>query len=111
MDLCDRNDIQALLARHGFRFAKSLGQNFLIRGDVAEDIAAAGCVSGCGVLEVGPGIGALTVQLARRAEKVGSVELDKRLPPGGGGCCAASWATRSRRGFCPPVCRGAALSS
>ena len=46
MDLCDRNDIQALLARHGFRFAKSLGQNFLIRGDVAEDIAAAGCVSG-----------------------------------------------------------------
>ena len=48
---------------------------------MAEDIAAAGCVSGCGVLEVGPGIGALTVQLARRAEKVVSVELDKRLPP------------------------------
>ena len=74
MDLCDRNDIQALLARHGFHFAKALGQNFLIRGDVAEDIAAAGCVPGCGVLEVGPGIGALTVQLARRAEKVVSVE-------------------------------------
>ena len=81
MDLCDRNDIQALLVRHGFHFAKALGQNFLIRGDVAEDIAAAGCVPGCGVLEVGPGIGALTVQLARRAEKVVSVELDKRLPP------------------------------
>ena len=81
MDLCDRNDIQALLARHGFHFAKALGQNFLIRGDVAEDIAAAGCVPGRGVLEVGPGIGALTVQLARRAEKVVSVELDKRLPP------------------------------
>lgn len=80
MDLCDRNDIQALLARHGFHFAKSLGQNFLIRGDVAEDIAAAGCGAGCGVLEVGPGIGALTVQLARRADKVVSVELDKRLP-------------------------------
>ena len=48
MDLCDRNDIQALLARHGFHFAKALGQNFLIRGDVAEDIAAAGCVPGCG---------------------------------------------------------------
>ena len=81
MDLCDRNDIQALLARHGFHFARALGQNFLIRGDVAEDIAAAGCVPGCGVLEVGPGIGALTVQRARRAEKVVSVELDKRLPP------------------------------
>lgn len=81
MDLCDRKDIQSLLARHGFHFAKSLGQNFLIRGDVAEAIADAGCIPGCGVLEVGPGIGALTVQLARRAEKVVSVELDKRLPP------------------------------
>lgn len=81
MDLCDRKDIQSLLARHGFHFAKSLGQNFLIRGDVAEAIADAGCFPGCGVLEVGPGIGALTVQLARRAEKVVSVELDKRLPP------------------------------
>ena len=81
MNLCDRNDIQALLARHGFRFAKSLGQNFLIEGWVAEDIAAAGCPEGCGVLEVGPGIGALTVQLAHRAEKVVSVELDRRLPP------------------------------
>ena len=81
MDLCDRKDIQSLLARHGFHFAKSLGQNFLIRGDVAEAIADAGCIPGCGVLEVGPGIGALTVQLARRAEKVVPVELDKRLPP------------------------------
>ena len=81
MNLCDRNDIQALLSRHGFRFAKSLGQNFLIESWVAEDMAAAGCPSGCGVLEVGPGIGALTVQLARRAEKVVSVELDRRLPP------------------------------
>ena len=81
MDLCDRNDIQALLARHGFHFAKALGQNFLIRGDVAEDIAAAGCVPGCGVLEVGPGIGSLTTQLARRAGKVVSVELDRRLYP------------------------------
>ena len=81
MDLCDRKDIQSLLARHGFHFAKSLGQNFLVRGDVAEAIADAGCIPGCGVLEVGPGIGALTVQLARRAEKVVSVELDKRLPP------------------------------
>ena len=81
MDLCDRKDIQSLLARHGFYFAKSLGQNFLIRGDVAEAIADAGCIPGCGVLEVGPGIGALTVQLAQRAEKVVSVELDKRLPP------------------------------
>ena len=82
MDLCDRNDIQALLARHGFRFAKSLGQNFLIEGWVAEDIAAAsGADAGTGVVEVGPGIGSLTTQLARRAGKVVSVELDRRLYP------------------------------
>ena len=82
MDLCDRNDIQALLARHGFRFAKALGQNFLIEGWVAEDIAAAsGADAGTGVVEVGPGIGSLTTQLARRAGKVVSVELDRRLYP------------------------------
>lgn len=81
MNLCDRSDIEALLRRHGFRFAKSLGQNFLIEGRVAEEIAAAGCPEGCGVVEVGPGIGALTVQLAQRAERVVSVELDRRLPP------------------------------
>ena len=82
MDLCDRNDIQALLARHGFRFAKALGQNFLIEGWVAEDIAAAsGADADTGVVEVGPGIGSLTTQLARRAGKVVSVELDRRLYP------------------------------
>ena len=82
MDLCDRNDIQALLARHGFRFAKSLGQNFLIESWVAEDIAAAsGADAGTGVVEVGPGIGPLTQQLCRRAGKVVSVELDQRLYP------------------------------
>ena len=82
MDLCDRNDIQALLARHGFRFSRALGQNFLIEGWVAEDIAAAsGADAGTGVVEVGPGIGSLTTQLARRAGKVVSVELDRRLYP------------------------------
>ena len=82
MDLCDRNDIQALLARHGFRFAKALGQNFLIEGWVAEDIAAAsGADADTGVVEVGPGIGSLTTQLARRAGKVTAVELDKSLLP------------------------------
>ena len=82
MDLCDRNDIQTLLARHGFRFSRALGQNFLIEGWVAEDIAAAsGADADTGVVEVGPGIGSLTTQLARRAGKVVSVELDRRLYP------------------------------
>lgn len=82
MDLCDINQIKALLARHGFRFSKSMGQNFLIEDWVPYDIAdASGAGAGCGVLEVGPGIGPLTSQLAKRADKVISVELDKALLP------------------------------
>ena len=74
MDLCDISQIKALLARHGFRFSKSMGQNFLIENWVPQDIAAAsGAGPGAGVLEVGPGIGPLTVQLARRADNVVSV--------------------------------------
>lgn len=80
MNLCDRNEIQALLQRHGFKFAKSLGQNFLIDEQVPYDIAAASeADETCGVLEIGPGIGCLTDQLCKRAGKVVSVELDSRL--------------------------------
>ena len=80
MNLCDRNEIQALLQRHGFKFAKSLGQNFLIDEQVPYDIAAASeADENCGVLEIGPGIGCLTDQLCKRAGKVVSVELDSRL--------------------------------
>ena len=82
MDLCNINEIKALLARHGFRFSKSMGQNFLIADWVPQDIAAAsGAGAGTGVLEVGPGIGPLTRQLAGRADKVVSVELDRSLLP------------------------------
>ncbi len=82
MDLCSRADIESLLGRHGFRFAKSLGQNFLIDGSVPMRIAeACGADETTGVLEIGPGIGPLTCQLAQRAGKVVSVELDRRLYP------------------------------
>ena len=82
MDLCDRRDIQALLERHGFRFSKAMGQNFLIQGWVPRDIAdASGADAATGVLEIGPGIGPLTAQLTQRAGKVVSVELDARLYP------------------------------
>ena len=82
MNLCDSSQIRALLERHGFRFSKSLGQNFLIDASVPEAIAdAAQLTKAMGVLEIGPGIGPLTVQLARRAEKVVAVELDKALLP------------------------------
>ena len=82
MDLCDINQIKALLARHGFRFSKSMGQNFLIESWVPHDIAhASGAGAGKGVLEIGPGIGPLTRELSQRADKVVSVELDKALLP------------------------------
>ena len=80
MDLCDRRTIESLLTRHGFRFLKSMGQNFLIEGWVPRDTAqVCGADKSCGVLEIGPGIGPLTQQLCRRAAKVVSVELDERL--------------------------------
>ena len=82
MNLCDYNTIRDLLARHGFHFSKSMGQNFLIDPEVPRRIAeASGADSGCGVLEIGPGIGPLTVQLARRAGQVAAVELDRALLP------------------------------
>lgn len=82
MDLCDFQAVQALLKRHGFHFSKSMGQNFLIRPQIPVDIAdASGADSTCAVLEIGPGIGPLTVQLAQRAGKVVAVELDKSLLP------------------------------
>lgn len=80
--LSDPSAIKALLASHGFTFSKSLGQNFLINPSVCPRMAEeCGAAPGVGVLEVGPGIGVLTVELAKRAEKVVSVELDKRLLP------------------------------
>ena len=82
MNLTNLADIRALLARHDFRFSKSLGQNFLTAAWVPADIAdASGADEGTGVLEVGPGIGCLTAELSRRAGKVVAVELDERLRP------------------------------
>lgn len=82
MRLTDINDIKSLLVSHGFRFSKSMGQNFLTAAWVPEDIAeAAQLDEDTGVLEVGPGIGCLTEQLALRAGKVVAVELDNALRP------------------------------
>ena len=82
MNLCDYDSIRALLGRHGFHFSKSMGQNFLIDPQVPYDIAASSQADKtCGVLEIGPGIGPLTAELAQRAAKVVSIELDKTLLP------------------------------
>ena len=82
MNLTDYNEIRALLTRHGFRFSKSLGQNFLTAAWVPERIAEeAGPDENTGVVEIGPGIGCLTAELARRAGKVAAIELDRALLP------------------------------
>ena len=82
MNLTDYNEIRALLARHGFRFSKSLGQNFLTAAWVPERIAdEAGLDENTGVVEVGPGVGCMTAELARRAGKVAAIELDRALLP------------------------------
>ncbi|MBR2667892.1 MAG: ribosomal RNA small subunit methyltransferase A [Oscillospiraceae bacterium] len=82
MNLCDETALRVLLARHGFHFSKSKGQNFLIADWVPERIAReSGAAADAGVLEIGPGVGALTVQLARLAGRVTAVELDKSLAP------------------------------
>ena len=82
IDVCDIQIMKPLLAAHGFHFSKAKGQNFLIARWVPERIAEeAGVDRTAGVLEIGPGIGPLTQQLALRAGKVCAVELDKRLEP------------------------------
>lgn len=80
ISLTNINDIKDLLARHGFRFSKSLGQNFLVADWVPREIAdGADITRENGVLEIGPGIGCLTLELSRRAGKVVAVELDNAL--------------------------------
>lgn len=82
MQLTNPTEIKLLLNRHGFRFSKAMGQNFLTAAWVPERIAAeAAPVGRTGVLEVGPGIGCLTAELSRTAQKVVAVELDERLRP------------------------------
>lgn len=80
--LTDISYIRDLLSRHGFRFSKKLGQNFLINPSVCPRMAEA-CGAGpqSAVLEIGPGIGVLTRELAKRARQVVAIELDDRLPP------------------------------
>ncbi len=80
--LTDIGVVKELLARHHFTFSKSLGQNFLINPTVCPRIAEqGGAEPGVGVIEVGTGIGVLTAELAKRADKVVAVELDNRLLP------------------------------
>ncbi len=81
-NLTDLSTIRDLCARYDFALSKGFGQNFIINPGICPRIAEAAEIGpGWGVLEIGPGIGVLTEQLCKRADKVVSVEVDKRLPP------------------------------
>ena len=74
--------MKELLARYGFHFSKSKGQNFLTQRWVPQRIAEeSGVDEGCGVVEIGPGFGPLTQELCLRAGKVIALEVDTTLKP------------------------------
>ena len=74
--------IKDVLRRHDFTFSKALGQNFLVNPSVCPRIAEMGNArEGFGVIEIGTGIGVLTNELAKRADKVVAIEIDERLLP------------------------------
>lgn len=82
MDLFSIKNITDILSRHGFRFSKSLGQNFLTDRSVCTRIVEFSDVtSDDSVLEIGPGIGSLTSEIASSAKKVVTVEIDRALLP------------------------------
>ena len=82
MALTDISTIRDLCARYDFALSKGFGQNFIVNPGICPRIAeASGIGPGWGALEIGPGIGVLTEQLCKRADRVVAVEVDKRLPP------------------------------
>lgn len=80
--LSSRSATMDLVKRHGFKFTKSLGQNFLIDDNIVDKIVAgAGIGPSDKIIEVGPGIGTLTREMASRAGALMAVEIDKNLIP------------------------------
>ena len=81
-ELTDLATIRALCEKYDFALSKGFGQNFIINPGVCPKIVdGSGIDRSWGVIEIGPGIGVLTKELARRAGKVVAIEVDKRLPP------------------------------
>ena len=82
MNLTNIGTVKEILGRHGFSFSKGLGQNFIINPEICPKIAENGnAQEGFGILEIGTGIGVLTAELAKRADKVTAVEIDSRRLP------------------------------
>ncbi|MEB6062066.1 16S rRNA (adenine(1518)-N(6)/adenine(1519)-N(6))-dimethyltransferase RsmA [Staphylococcus pseudoxylosus] len=81
-DIATPTRTKALLNQYGFNFKKSLGQNFLIDVNIIHNIIEASDIDAqTGVIEIGPGMGSLTEQLAKNAKKVVAFEIDQRLIP------------------------------
>ncbi|WP_353421402.1 16S rRNA (adenine(1518)-N(6)/adenine(1519)-N(6))-dimethyltransferase RsmA [Staphylococcus delphini] len=81
-DIATPSRTRALLNQYGFNFKKSLGQNFLIDVNIINRIIdASGIDATTGVIEIGPGMGSLTEQLAKNAQHVLAFEIDQRLIP------------------------------
>lgn len=81
-DIASLQRTKELLEKYGFSFKKSLGQNFLIDPNILDKIVrVANVTKETGVIEVGPGFGALTEKLAQHADKVVAFEIDSRLLP------------------------------
>lgn len=81
-ELTDISVIRALCEKYDFSLSKGFGQNFIINPGIPTKIVdASGVDKRYGVIEIGPGIGVLTKELAKRAGKVVSIEVDERLPP------------------------------
>lgn len=80
--ISDPNITKEILKKHGFTFKKSLGQNFLTNPTLLKEMVAAADLKATDqVLEIGPGIGALTQLLAQKADRVVALEIDQRLLP------------------------------
>ena len=82
MKLYAPSTIKEIEERYGFRFTKSLGQNFLVSKHIIDCIMEDSFISQEDlVIEIGPGIGVLTEEAARRAKRVIAIEIDKALIP------------------------------
>ena len=82
MDLCNLSVIKGLMAEAGITFRKEYGQNFLTNRTIPEDIAD-NCtdINDSLIIEIGPGIGCLTAELAARYKRVVAIEIDRGLIP------------------------------
>ncbi|MEX0664956.1 MAG: 16S rRNA (adenine(1518)-N(6)/adenine(1519)-N(6))-dimethyltransferase RsmA [Acidimicrobiia bacterium] len=81
-DALSPSDVRSLLREHGIRPSRALGQNFLADANTARRIVRlAGIERGDRVLEIGPGLGSLTLALAQAGARVHALELDRHLVP------------------------------